>query len=162
MGQAALNLPITAAEFLAWEETQPLRHEFVAGDVVAMAGNHELHIVVTLNVAFALRQHLRGSRCRTFATETNLHVRAADAYFYPDVIMTCSPGDAADPLFKREPVLRPLPPRRRRPVGAAPERGAGAGAAGVGRSDADRRSAGGRSAADGRTGRSGNRGLTGR
>ncbi len=34
-----------------------------------------------------------------------LRVEAADAFFYPDVMVTCSAADAADPLVKREPTL---------------------------------------------------------
>ena len=34
-----------------------------------------------------------------------LRVEAVDAYFCPDVMVTCSAADAADPMVKREPVL---------------------------------------------------------
>ncbi len=105
MGRAAPNLPLTAEEFLAWDATQTLRHEFVHGEVFAMAGAEERHVTVGLNIAIALRAHLRGTPCRTFINDMKLHVDAADAYFYPDVMVTCSKADAADPMIKREPVL---------------------------------------------------------
>lgn len=105
MGHAALNLPLSAADFLAWDATQTTRHEYVRGEVFAMAGAGERHVTVALNVAMALRQHLAGSPCRTFITDMKLRVDAADAYFYPDVMVTCSARDARDPLVKREPVL---------------------------------------------------------
>lgn len=82
-----------------------MRHELVGGEVFAMAGAGEVHVTVALSVAMALRQHLAGSPCRTFITDMRLHVEAADAYFYPDVMVTCSTTDAADPMVKREPVL---------------------------------------------------------
>jgi len=105
MGHAAVQLPMTAEEFLAWDATQTIKHEFVRGEVFAMAGAHEAHVTVTMNVAMALRQHLKGSPCRTFQTDMKLRVEAADAYCYPDVMVTCSAADAADPLIKREPTL---------------------------------------------------------
>ena len=105
MGHAALNLPMTAAEFLAWEETQTVKHEFVRGEVFAMAGAGKAHVALTLNAAMALRVHLRGSPCRTYMADTKLRVEAADMYFYPDVLVTCSATDAADPAIVREPVL---------------------------------------------------------
>lgn len=37
--------------------------------------------------------------------DTKLRVEAADLYFYPDVLVTCSTADAADPAIVREPVL---------------------------------------------------------
>jgi Uma2 family endonuclease len=105
MGHAAVQLPMTAEEFLAWDATQTIKHEFVHGEIFAMAGAHEAHVLATMNVAMALRQHLKGSPCRTFATDMKLRVEAADAFYYPDVMVTCSAADAADPLIKREPVL---------------------------------------------------------
>jgi Uma2 family endonuclease len=105
MGQAALNLPLTAAEFLAWDATQSTRHEFVRGEVFAMAGAGERHVTVAGNMYVALRQHLAGTPCRSFITDMKLRVEAADAYFYPDVMVTCSERDATDPMVKREPVL---------------------------------------------------------
>jgi Uma2 family endonuclease len=105
MGHAALNLPLSAADFLAWDSAQTIRHEYVRGEVFAMAGAGERHVTVAGNVYVALRQHLAGTSCRTFITDMKLRVEAADAFFYPDVMVTCSERDAGDPLVKREPVL---------------------------------------------------------
>jgi Uma2 family endonuclease len=114
MGQAALKLPMSAAEFLAWDALQTVKHEYVRGEVFAlgrpgefldMAGAGEAHVTVTGNVFMALRQHLRGSPCRCYFVDMKLRVEAADAFFYPDLMVTCSASDAADPLVKREPVL---------------------------------------------------------
>ena len=84
---------MSAAEFLAWDAQQDVKHEFVHGEVFAMAGAGEAHVTATLNVAMALRQHLQGSPCRTFITDMKLRVDAADAFFYPDVMVTCSAAD---------------------------------------------------------------------
>ena len=105
MGEAALKLPMSAAEFLAWDATQTLKHEFVRGEVFAMAGAGEAHVTAAGNVYAALRRHLKGSPCRTFITDMKLRVEAANAYYYPDVMVTCSPVDAGDAMAKREPVL---------------------------------------------------------
>ena len=105
MGQAAEKTRLSAQDFLDWDATQTQRHEFVGGEVFAMAGASEAHVTATLNVAMALRQHLQGSPCRTFITDMKLRVEAADAFFYPDVMVTCSAADTADALVKREPTL---------------------------------------------------------
>jgi Uma2 family endonuclease len=105
MGSAAIHLPMTAEQFLAWDEEQPERWEFVAGEVFAMTGATDRHVTITGNLYMALRQHLRGTPCRTSANETKLRVEAADAFYYPDIMVTCSATDAKDPLIKREPVL---------------------------------------------------------
>jgi Uma2 family endonuclease len=70
-----------------------------------MAGGEDLNNIVAGNLYMALRQHLRGSACRVFAGDVKLRVEAADCYFYPDVMVTCSAADLGDRLIKREPLL---------------------------------------------------------
>ena len=96
---------MTADEFLTWDAGQTVKHEFVRGEVFAMAGGEDRHYSVALNLAVALHQHLRGSPCRVYGSDVKLRVEAADGFFYPDLMVTCSAADAADRLVKREPVL---------------------------------------------------------
>ena len=105
MGQAAAKTHMTFPDFLTWDAQQSVRHEFVNGEVFAMSGAGEAHVTTALNVAMALRQHLRGTPCRTFITDMKLRVEAVDTLYYPDVMVTCSAADAADLHIKREPVL---------------------------------------------------------
>jgi Uma2 family endonuclease len=105
MAHAAVARRLTAEEFLAWDTTQTQRHEFLAGEVFAMAGASEAHVTAAGNLYVTLRQHLAGTPCRTFITDMKLEVQAADAYFYPDVMVTRGAADAASPNMKREPVL---------------------------------------------------------
>jgi Uma2 family endonuclease len=102
----ALEKPrMTAEEFLAWEAGETVRHEFVGGEVFAMAGGEDRHATAAGNLYIALRQHLRGTPCRVYGSDVKLQVEPADAFFYPDLMVTCSARDAADRLVKREPVL---------------------------------------------------------
>ena len=105
MGHAEQKAVFPAAEHLAWEAAQPDRHEYIDGEVFATAGAEDRHVTVAMNLAFALRQHLAGSPCRTFMSDMRLHVAAANSYFYPDVLVTCSALDVASPLVKTEPKL---------------------------------------------------------
>ena len=105
MGQAALQSFFTAADYLAWEAAQLERHEYIGGEVFAMAGAEDRHVTVAGNLYIALRQHLSGSPCRTYMSDMRLHVAAANSYFYPDVLVTCSALDLASPMVKTEPKL---------------------------------------------------------
>jgi Uma2 family endonuclease len=105
MSNTALARRLTAEEFLAWDAGQTLRHEFVAGEVFAMAGAGDAHVTAAGNLYLTLRQHLAGTPCRTFISDMKLRVQAADAFFYPDVMVTCSAVDATSPSSKSEPVL---------------------------------------------------------
>jgi len=103
MGQAVLQTQMSGEDYLAWESLQAERHDFLGGEVFAMAGAEDRHVTVSLNAAMALRQHLAGTPCRTFMAD--MKVQAHDAYFYPDVLVTCSETDRASSLVKRDPKL---------------------------------------------------------
>jgi Uma2 family endonuclease len=79
--------------FLAWEDQQPDRNEFIAGQVVHLGGDTSTENLIKGNLAMALHQHLRGTACRTFFGRMQLHIASADAVLYPDVFVTCDPAD---------------------------------------------------------------------
>ena len=97
--------PFSADDFLAWDASQTERHEFVNGEVFAMAGGEDRHASVSGNLFASLHSHLKGSRCRVYMNDVKLQVAAANAFFYPDVFVTCSERDAANRLVKQEPLL---------------------------------------------------------
>lgn len=97
--------PFSVDDFLAWDATQTERHEYVNGEVFAMAGGEDRHASVAGNLFAALHGHLKGSRCRVYMNDVKLQVAAANAFFYPDVFVTCSERDAANRLIKQEPLL---------------------------------------------------------
>ena len=105
MTNLAPKIPFTSADYLAWEEVQQERHDFVDGEVYAMAGGEDRNATVAGNVYMVLREHLRKSKCSVYLTDVRLHVRARDNYFYPDVMVTCSEADRDSRLSKSDPVL---------------------------------------------------------
>jgi Uma2 family endonuclease len=70
-----------------------------------MVGARREHVVVTLNLAAALKQRLRASPCQTYISDLKLRVAAADAFFYPDVMVSCDGRDHAASQFIENPVL---------------------------------------------------------
>lgn len=105
MEHAVPPVPMTAEEFLAWDEHETQRREFERGALFVREGADDQHVTATGNLAMRLVEHLRGSPCRVYMAAMKLRVAAADAYFYPDVFVTCSPADAANPEIKSEPLL---------------------------------------------------------
>lgn len=105
MGNAAQKSALTAAQYLTWEADQAERHEYINGEVFAMAGAEDRHVTASMNIAFALRQHLAGGPCRTYMSDMKVQVASANQYFYPDVVVTCSASDQANSLVKSEPTL---------------------------------------------------------
>ena len=94
-----------AAAYLEWEQQHSERHEYVAGEVFAMTGATDAHVTVTLNLASLLRAHVRGTPCRVYMADMKLHVATADAFFYPDVFVTCAEADHRQKHYKNVPVL---------------------------------------------------------
>ena len=89
-------------EFLAWERDQPEKHEYAGGVITMMTGASLAHATITMNVAFALRQGLRGTGCRPFANDAK--VIASNSVRYPDVVVTCQPVDGTDDIVP-EPIV---------------------------------------------------------
>nr|WP_256360633.1 Uma2 family endonuclease [Methylomonas koyamae] len=81
--QTAERLRFSAEDYLAWEETQAEKHEFVAGEVFAMTGARQAHVLVSGNIHSALKQRLRGTPCRAYMVDMKLRVESADAFFIP-------------------------------------------------------------------------------
>ncbi|MDO8350788.1 MAG: Uma2 family endonuclease, partial [Gallionella sp.] len=86
------------------ELSSEIRHEYVDGEVYAMAGAGEAHNLIALNIASKLREFVRGGPCRVFISDMKLHVKTWKAYYYPDVMVTCDPADSQS-HFKELPSL---------------------------------------------------------
>ena len=91
--------------YLAWEAEQSTKHEYHDGEVFAMAGASDAHVTVAGNVYMALRNHLRGSPCSVFISDMKLRVEEDNAFFYPDVFVTCADSDRGQSHSKSAPVL---------------------------------------------------------
>ena len=94
-----------AQAYLAWEAEQSTKHEYHDGEVFAMAGASDAHVTVAGNVYKALRNHLRGSPCSVFISDMKLRVEEDNAFFYPDVFVTCAESDRGQSHSKSAPVL---------------------------------------------------------
>jgi Uma2 family endonuclease len=81
------------ASYLQNELAETIRHEYVAGEVFAMAGASKRHGTLAGNAFIALRQHLRGKPCGVWMADMKVRVKADSAYYYPDVVATCDPTD---------------------------------------------------------------------
>ena len=93
----------TLAEFLAWEENQPDRHEFYRGEIFGMVGGTARHNRVILNLASRIGDHLDGTKCQVFAE--NMKVQIAEGVLYPDVVVACGKAEAGDEQTVTDPTL---------------------------------------------------------
>lgn len=82
---------VSPEDYLRLEAQSPVRHEYVAGGIYAMTGASLRHNILAGNLFSALRAHLKASPCRVFIEGVKLHVVHDNAYYYPDVIVSCDP-----------------------------------------------------------------------
>lgn len=101
----AEQLGISPEDYLSGERDAAFRHEYVHGQVYAMAGASDGHVSVTGNAFALLKSHLRGSGCRVYMADMKLRVKQDTAFFYPDVMVTCDPADTHRNYFKQSPSL---------------------------------------------------------
>lgn len=92
-------------EYLDWEAKQPERNFYFRGEVFAMVGVRQAHAHVAGNIYSACKAALRGTPCRAFVADMKLRIDAADAVFYPDVMVSCDARDRATPLWLAHPKL---------------------------------------------------------
>ncbi len=77
-------------EFLAWEEHQAAKYELVDGQPMMMTGGTQAHWVITGNIVAALNPLLRGSRCRSGASDIRI-ITGTGNVRYPDAAIDCGP-----------------------------------------------------------------------
>lgn len=95
---------ITEQDYLEGEKTAEFRHEYVDGQIYAMAGTSIRHNDIALNIAFALRAATRGTPCKVNASDVKVRAQRSKAYYYPDVIVGCQ-RDEADEYYLEKPCL---------------------------------------------------------
>ncbi|MDO8844999.1 Uma2 family endonuclease [Methylicorpusculum sp.] len=94
--------PISEQEYLDGEKLSEIKHEYIDGDVYAMAGASKNHERIAGNVFGELRSFLKGKPCEPFASDVK--IKAGSRFFYPDVMVVC---DDATPneYYTESPVI---------------------------------------------------------
>ena len=92
-GSTARQSLVSVEEYLAGEERAQVRHEYVSGRLFAMSGASRAHNTIAVNLVAAIRERLRGGPCRVFVSDVKVRIKAIDAFYYPDVVVTCEPDD---------------------------------------------------------------------
>ena len=91
MNVSAEYLKISIDDYLEGELVSDIKHEYVNGDVFAMAGARRAHNVISMNLAVILYNHLRGKPCQVFNSDMKLAIltQTEDVFYYPDIHVIC-------------------------------------------------------------------------
>jgi Uma2 family endonuclease len=85
------------------EEASSTKHEYVAGQVYALAGATSRHNRIAGNMFGHLWGAARGGPCRVYSSDMRLRV-GDQAVYYPDVQVVCDPAEA-EHLYTSSPRL---------------------------------------------------------
>lgn len=96
----------TYAEYRGFENGSLDKHEYIAGEICAMAGGTPDHAAFPLTISALLRPHLR-SGCRMFTSDLRVRIPQPNIATYPDLTIICGdPQQAADdPLAFTNPIV---------------------------------------------------------
>lgn len=89
MAAPLLQRRYTPAEYLAYEREAETKHEYIAGQILAMSGGSRAHARISMNLAQALGPLLRDRPCATYGSDLRVKVPARGMYTYPDVSVVC-------------------------------------------------------------------------
>lgn len=85
----------TVEEYLAYEEETGIKHEYIDGEIFAMAGGTDNHSWIAMNASSELVQGLKGSPCHV--RNSDMRVKIAESKFvYPDFSVVCGKTTFAD------------------------------------------------------------------
>ena len=80
---------MTYEQYLAFEAASDTKHEWVDGEVLAMAGGTIEHGALAMAVGAALSNALRDRRCRVLSSDVRVRVRSTGLATYPDLSVVC-------------------------------------------------------------------------
>ena len=94
-------------DYVQVEELSQIKHEFLGGQVWAMAGGTPEHAALAAKVISLLDRQLEGQPCRVFTSDLRIRVQATGLGTYPDASVICGAleHDPEDP--KQHTVINP-------------------------------------------------------
>jgi Uma2 family endonuclease len=97
----------TFEDYLSVEEMSAVRHEFLNGEIFAMAGGTPEHAALSAAVVLVLGRRLEGRPCRTYSADLRIRVVATGLATYADAAVICGDPirDPASPTHVTNPIV---------------------------------------------------------
>lgn len=80
---------VSTSDYLHQERQAEAKHEYIQGQIYAMAGASREHNQLVFNLAGLLHAQLRNKPCSAYVANMCVRTRPNEAYFYPDLTMVC-------------------------------------------------------------------------
>lgn len=89
---------MTPAEYLSWERREEVKHEYVSGTIMSMAGASPKHNLILSNIIAATGSFLKGKSCNIYPSDLRIYVKSKESYFYPDASLVCGELELSDDI----------------------------------------------------------------
>lgn len=87
---------ITEEEYLEFEQSSSIKHEYYDGEIYAMTGGTEAHNSLSGNTYASLHAQLRKRPCKVYNSDQKIKVLATGLHTYPDVTVVCGQPEFID------------------------------------------------------------------
>ena len=98
---------ISIEDYLDGEQATEVKHEYLAGQIVAMGEASDRHGLIAGALHAALLPAARRKACQLFIADMKVRVdHDGESYFYyPDLLLSCQPDDRESAYYRRHPCL---------------------------------------------------------
>ena len=99
MQATARKIEFTDEDYIRLEDKSEIKHEFINGQLYAMAGGSPTHARLGFNAIAAIGARLRGKRCHGASSDQRIKIENSRDKVYPDALIVCPPAlyDENDP-----------------------------------------------------------------
>ena len=82
---------VSVQDYLAGELAASVKHEYLGGEIHAMAGGNTRHSTICTNLMVAFGIALRGKPCRPFNSDLKIRIElpGQTRFYYPDAMIVC-------------------------------------------------------------------------
>jgi Uma2 family endonuclease len=105
---------VTPAEYLKYERSSQVKHEYYAGEIFAMTGASKNHNRIVTSTLAALYAQLRERPCDVFPGDMRVKPHSGLLYAYPDITVVCGTpefeDDEVDTLLNPTVIIEVLSP----------------------------------------------------
>lgn len=105
MGVPKLRPKLSVQDYLEAEKVSEIRHEYVDGEVYAMAGVSKKHNEINGNLLERLLAHLKGSKCDTYFVDVKVQVKKLNRFYYPDLVVVCGEDTESDYVITKPTIV---------------------------------------------------------
>lgn len=104
MGIPKLRPKISIEDYLESEKISEIKHEYVDGEVFAMAGTSKSHNRIIRNILNKIQDKLNETDCEAFFVDIKVFVEKFNRFYYPDLLVVCG-EDVESEYYTQKPKL---------------------------------------------------------